>query len=537
MKKEKYYQSYFNCYNAILDITGLIMNFFNVNIYTINEVSYENDANYNLKIIKDHLNNYSFNSLVSEEFIKILNVFYPKNQREINKLYDSLEYEVNYKLRKTLFWLKNRYLPFLKAYWIDHLNTHNNYSNKESKWEEILSNNENIELLRDEINEILMMCMNIESDERIDNIIKIDKNISTSELEKYISGGVALDNVEKNEKEMNTKDKVIENVNFKKFDYFFNSIIGQDEAIDGIYKVLKENITFFNAENIDGSTSEEQKPLATFMFYGPTGTGKTETAKIITKFLFNDKKKLLMLDMNCYKDSKTAASSIKGHPEGYVDSDNGTDFIRFLKANDRGVILLDEFEKAPIDVREIFMTMLDEGYFKDALGNVYDLSKYVFIATTNASDQYERENRKIGFVKYDDNEKEKDTQDFLREVFGSPILSRFNKVIHFKSIKYDDAKKIANNIIKNICLDFQRKKFNDVIPKISIDNLDEILVKILKDSNFEKEGVRCLKNTIRDTISNQIINLISEGKKDILITYREGKVLVESPKKNLSARC
>ena len=107
---------------------------------------------------------------------------------------------------------------------------------------------------------------------------------------------------------------------------------------------------------------------------GATGTGKTECSKRIADFVFKDAKKTLILDMNSYKDGKIGASAIKGHPEGYVNSEKGTDFTRFLKNNKNGIIVLDEFEKADKEVRELFMTMLDEGSFKDALGNVYDLS-------------------------------------------------------------------------------------------------------------------------------------------------------------------
>ena len=105
------------------------------------------------------------------------------------------------------------------------------------------------------------------------------------------------------------------------------------------------NILLYNAEDLVLVEDNTKVPLATFMFYGSTETGKTEIAKKIAKFVYNDNTKMLILNMNGYKDPKISTSAIKVHPEGYVDSSKGTDFTRFLKNNNKGIIILDEFEK------------------------------------------------------------------------------------------------------------------------------------------------------------------------------------------------
>lgn len=328
---------------------------------------------------------------------------------------------------------------------------------------------------------------------------------------------------------------------FEKFEEIFKNIYGQDKAIEIVKKSLLRSVLLHSAVDVSKNNLEKRKgPLATFMFYGPTGTGKTEMSKRIAKFMFNNSDKLLVLDMNTYKDPKLAVSSIKGHPEGYIDSSKGTDFTRFLTKNQSGVIVLDEFEKANPEVREIFMTMLDEGKFKDSLGNNYDLSNYVFIATTNISKAFEgqQSSKKIGFA-FDELEQKKENEEriknILREEFTAPIMNRFNNLVPFEKIDRKTAIEIAENLIENLCKNIEGKRFRgNIEPKIIIENRDEIMDLILENSNYTKDGARSIKNVIEDIILSPILQSIASLKGNITLKIANGKISVTENKTRIN---
>ena len=160
------------------------------------------------------------------------------------------------------------------------------------------------------------------------------------------------------------------------------------------------------------------------------------------------------------------------------------------------------------------------------------MSGYIFIATTNANDKFSEKNtKKIGFGgssnpeedKKEFNEKLKES---LREEFTSPIMNRFSNLVHFKNIKYDDALTISNNLINKLCKSFESKKFDGIIPKIKIKNIDEISKIILKKCNFEEDGVRSVKNVINDEIGSEIMELVLDKKENIVIDSVNNKIKV-----------
>jgi len=532
MDKEIYYKDYVECYKKIVDIIELLRNFLYPRKYEFTKIE-DRDLNLEEKIdyIKNDLANMTFTDEIGYEFTQLLQLYFPVKKANLEENYKTMMSYVYPKLDGLYNNLKEKYLPFLKLMTIFEYPDQTKKYSDEMIWEISLKDEKIIENIRRKTDDIIWIGMDGNL-EMIDDFLKEAYFLSDIEFERYMSG-------EKNNlSSISVKDNGDKiNVDFKLFDKYFEDIYGQDDSIEHIKKVLKRNILFYNAENINDNDKKTPGALATFMFYGPTGTGKTEVAKLIANFVFGSKKNLLLLDMNSYKDSKIAASSIKGHPEGYVDSDKGTDFTRFLANNNKGVIVLDEFEKADKSVREIFMTMLDEGEFKDALGNVYDLSSYIFIATTNASEKIEHKASKMGFGNFDKKEEikeqEKEIKNALREIFTSPIMNRFNNLIHFKKIEYDDALLISENIINKLCNSFSNKRFGKITPKIRIDNIKEVSKIVLKECNFEKDGVRSLKNVINDTIGSEIIEQILEGNDNIVINCVNDKIVVKKVMKNM----
>lgn len=535
MSNKKYNELYIQCYDKVLDIFTLIKNFLYPKQYSIKRIN-ETDMTIDEKLdyIKRDLENAFFTEEIGYEFTQLLEMYYPtfKADDDLSEITNLFYNRLIYLEEK----LEKKYLPFFKNISILHYPEHDNkikHSNEEI-WELITCNKAIVEALERKIDDVIWAGVDSDDLESvIDEILKETYNLDEIEFNRYTNPG----DINKSSivRISDNTQKIV--ANFKYFDKYFENIFGQDEAVKQIKKVLKRSILFYNAENIglESEVKERKTPLATFMFYGPTGTGKTESAKLIADFTYGDPHKLLILDMNSYKDSRIAASALKGHPEGYIDSNKGTDFTRFLASNEKGIIVLDEFEKADAEVREIFMTMLDEGEFKDALGKVYDLSGYIFIATTNASEKIENRTAKIGFATLDKEEEEKEEEkrikDGLREIFTSPIMNRFNNLIHFKKISYEDALLISENLILSLKNKFENKMFNGVNPKITINNLDEICRIVLKECNFQKDGVRSLKNVINDIIGDGILEEIINNNDEITIETRNNKISIHKPVK------
>lgn len=528
MNKNSYYRSYIKSYNLIIDITKLIKDFFYPGEYEFERIDSNLPLDKQMDLIKKDLESIKFEKEIAGEFMANLQHYYYNGEQDgpIDNFIDGLDMFFIPQLKEIKEKLENKYLPFIKLIAVkDYMSDNVGECNTKQAWKMVLADREDVQEMESNVKDIIWCLMDGSKEDIADNYLKDEYKLGDIEFNRYIKGeGNQHSSIIRT-----TNDTNVINANFRLFDKYFGDIIGQDEAITQIRKTLLRNIMFFNAEDLEPDDNKVTKgPLATFMFYGPTGTGKTETAKRIAKFVFGNDNKMIVLDMNSYKDEKVSSSALKGHPEGYVDSTKGTDFTRFLGAHKNGIIVLDEFEKASSEVRELFMTMLDEGYFKDALGNKYDLSGYIIVATTNVSAIFENKPRKIGFQTNDNKQEIKDEKNRIKEelrmIFTAPIMNRFNNIIGFNEIKRKDAETICKNIIYKLIDRFQNKKFNGMVPKIKIIDIDEIVDLILEESNFRKDGVRSLNNVINDMIDSQILEEIVNENDKILISCEDGKI-------------
>ena len=528
MGTTNYDKTYVKCYELVMDLTKEIKDFFYPGQYSFNRFEKNMAYTNKLEIIRKNLESIKFQKEVPSGLFRYLEAYYPiEKVMNDDPLNDHLHFLFYANLQKTVDLAKNKYLPFIKTMAIKQYRDElfEKKMSDEEIWAKLLSDKEKVRAMESKINDVVWAIIDRSKFDIIDGFFMEQYKLNEIEYRRYLNGEVNDFSSITN----NVDESVKLPVDFNKFNDYFGDIVGQEDSLNLIRRVLLRSIMFYNSKYIDENKPDKKRgPLATFMFHGPTGTGKTEVSKRMAEFVYGGEDKLLILDMNSYKDSRISASAIKGHPEGYVDSSKGTDFTRFLEKNEHGIIVLDEFEKANEEVREIFMTMLDEGKFKDALGKVYDLSGYIFVATTNISKVFEQRRSQIGFGNIDSAEAKKaqeiEIKDKLREIFTAPIMNRFNNIVGFSKISRSSGAVICENLIKNLIKSFENRSFNGIRPKIKIINMDKLVEYILQESNFSKDGVRTLKNNVNDVVGSLILEEIVKGNKNIVYNFLQHNI-------------
>jgi len=295
-------------------------------------------------------------------------------------------------------------------------------------------------------------------------------------------------------------------------DVLAKRVVGQEQALKAISNAIRRS---------RAGISEEGRPLGSFMFLGPTGVGKTETAKALTEFLFNDESALVRLDMSEYMEKHTVSKMI-GSPPGYVGYDEAGQLTEKIRRRPYSVVLLDEIEKAHPDVFNILLQILDDGQLTDAKGRKVSFKNCIIIMTSNLGSEYIAKMGNLGFVQGEDENyqslKEK-IDESLKENFKPEFLNRLDEIIIFN---YLDQKQIKEIVELELSKVEKRLAKKDI--KIRIENkVKEFLVKKGFDHNL---GARPLKRVIQkhilDPLSLKIvIGEISKGQRVNLILEKE----------------
>lgn len=266
----------------------------------------------------------------------------------------------------------------------------------------------------------------------------------------------------------------------KKLENNLNSkIIGQKEIINNIVKDIKR---------IRLGYKEDNKPRS-YLFVGQTGVGKTLLAKELNRFLTN-RNDLIRLDMSEYKEPHSI-SKIIGSPPGYVGFSNKATVLDEIKIKPNSIILLDEIEKASIDVINLFLQALDEGYIKNSNNEKIRLDNNIIIMTSNIG--FKKNN--IGF-----NEKtEEKTKRDIKEILGIEFVNRIDRIYIFNSLKYNDIKKI---IIYNI--DNMKKTFGLEDSNFKLKN--DVIEQIIELSDYKEFGARKIDKIIKEKLYDKVID-------------------------------
>jgi len=292
-------------------------------------------------------------------------------------------------------------------------------------------------------------------------------------------------------------------------------VIGQKTAILAISNALRR---------ARAGISEENRPLGSFMFLGPTGVGKTETARALAEFLFNDENALIRLDMSEYME-KYSVSKMIGSPPGYVGYEEGGQLTEKIRRRSYSVILLDEIEKAHPEVFNILLQILEDGRLTDAKGRVASFKNSIFIMTSNIGSDIIAKEGKLGFVGNEELEQKENLKEkvlaSLRENFRPEFLNRVDEIIIFNYLGKPEIQKIVDLELSKVAMRLRKKKI-----EISLSGQAK---EFLAEKGFDQNlGARPLKRVIQrevlDPLSLKIISgEIKEGDR-ILVNFDDGKI-------------
>ncbi len=267
-------------------------------------------------------------------------------------------------------------------------------------------------------------------------------------------------------------------------------VVGQDEAVNVVSDAIRRNRSGLNDPN---------RPLGSFMFIGPTGVGKTELAKTLADFLFNDEKALTRIDMSEYME-KFSVTRLIGAPPGYVGYDEGGQLTEAVRRRPYSVILFDEVEKAHPDVFNVLLQVLDDGRLTDGQGRVVDFKNTIIIMTSNLGSDL--------ILEADTKEKQAGLRDqlnvLLRQTFRPEFLNRIDEIVMFQQL----GKEHIASIIK---LQLQRVQARLSDRKITLD-FDQSAMDFLCEKGYDPTmGARPVKRAIQNYVENTLARELLAG--------------------------
>lgn len=277
-------------------------------------------------------------------------------------------------------------------------------------------------------------------------------------------------------------------------------VIGQDDAVKKVVKAIQRN---------RAGLKDPNKPIGTFIFLGPTGVGKTELAKVLSKYLFDSEDALIRIDMSEYME-KFAVSRLIGAPPGYVGYEEGGQLTEKVRRKPYSIVLLDEIEKAHPDVFNLLLQVLDDGQLTDSLGRKIDFKNTIIIMTSNiGSRQLKEFGQGVGFnttsrSSQSDEHAKSVIESSLKKAFAPEFLNRIDDVIMFNSLTKEDIFKIID-----IELEGLYKRVGELGYKLKLtDEAKEFLTDRGYDSSY---GARPLKRAIQKYIEDPMAEEIIKG--------------------------
>ncbi|EAK7835887.1 AAA family ATPase [Campylobacter jejuni] len=284
------------------------------------------------------------------------------------------------------------------------------------------------------------------------------------------------------------------------------SVIGQDKALSALARAIKRNKAGLNADN---------KPIGSFLFLGPTGVGKTQSAKALAKFLFDDEKAMIRFDMSEFME-KHSVSRLLGAPPGYIGHEEGGELTEAVRRKPYSVLLFDEVEKAHKDVFNVLLGILDDGRATDSKGVTVDFKNTIIILTSNIASN--------AIMNLSGKEQEDAVKNELKNFFKPEFLNRLDDIITFNPLGKDEAYEIVKLLFKDLQMSLENKGI-----KASLSENAALL--IAKDGFDPDFGARPLRRAIYDLIENKLSDMILADElhenDSIIIDAKDDEIIIK----------
>ncbi len=276
-----------------------------------------------------------------------------------------------------------------------------------------------------------------------------------------------------------------------------DEIVGQDEAIAQLAKAIRRS---------RAGLKDPNRPIGTFMFLGPTGVGKTELAKAMSRFMFYSEEALIRVDMSEFME-KFSVSRLVGAPPGYVGYEEGGQLTEKVRRKPYSIVLLDEIEKAHPDVFNILLQVFDDGFITDSLGRRVDFRNTIIIMTSNVGTKDIKAGGKIGFTddgvqdKYD--HMKSTIEESLKRMFNPEFLNRVDDIIYFRSLQKEHIHKIIDIQSRRL---FKRVKNLGIGIEFAKPAKDFLVEKGYDERYGARPLRRALQKYVEDPLAEELLN-------------------------------
>ncbi|MDW8009148.1 MAG: AAA family ATPase [Chloroflexota bacterium] len=296
-------------------------------------------------------------------------------------------------------------------------------------------------------------------------------------------------------------------------------IVDQEEAVRAVANAIRR---------ARAGLKDPKRPIGSFIFLGPTGVGKTELARALAEFLFDDEEAMVRIDMSEYQEQHTVSRLI-GAPPGYVGYEEGGQLTEAVRRRPYSVVLFDEIEKAHPDVFNLLLQVLEDGRLTDGHGRTVDFRNTIIIMTSNLGTA-ELQRPPVGFLahaKPSQSERERlreSVERALRQAFRPELLNRIDEIIIFDPLTEDDLKKIVELMLKDL-----RERLSE--RGLGLELTEEAKAALVREGYDPQFGARPLRRTIERRIANPLSLKILAGEfqegDTVLVDYRDGEYVFE----------
>ena len=285
-------------------------------------------------------------------------------------------------------------------------------------------------------------------------------------------------------------------------------VVGQDRAVELVSDAIRRS---------RAGIGDQNRPIGSFLFLGPTGVGKTELAKSLAEALFDDERSMVRIDMSEYMEAHSVARLI-GSPPGYIGFDKGGQLTEAVRRRPYSIVLLDEIEKAHQDVFNVLLQVLDDGRLTDGQGRTVNFTNTIIIMTSNVGSEKIIESKEIN------KDLEQNLLDDLRHYFRPEFINRIDDIIVFNKISKENMKLIVDTQLKKLVSELKATK--DITLEIT-DNAKNALTDQGFDTNF---GARPLKRLIQKEILNKLAKELIKGdikeQSKVTVDYKDNTFVV-----------